>query len=110
LDLDGDGRPERAVVGVYETTTGDIGRFLLILSHAKAGAPWTKKALFSLVDPNPFSAILIRGGAISWVGCFSCDDVCAVRRAGTEFRLICWPDKRSNRPLQPTSGGTIGVE
>jgi hypothetical protein len=89
IDLDGDSDNERAVVGVYESAQGDVGRFLLILGRASADKPWTKRALFSLKDPTPFSAIEVRQGILHWVGCFECDDDCAVVRAGSGLRLRC---------------------
>jgi hypothetical protein len=54
VDLDGDSRAERAVVGVYETTRGEIGRFLVILGRPSGGTRWTKRALFSVKDSAPF--------------------------------------------------------
>src|SRR5207249_9557762 len=51
IDLDGDSNDERAVVGVYETAQGKIGRFLLILGRASSEARWMKRALFSRNDP-----------------------------------------------------------
>ena len=34
-DLDGDGRQERALVGVFQTVSGETGRFLLILGRSR---------------------------------------------------------------------------
>ena len=62
IDLDGDAHDERAVVGVYETVSGEIGRLLLILGRVSAEKPWTKKAVFSLKDAEPFSAIVVQQG------------------------------------------------
>ena len=89
IDLDGDSREERVVVGVYETTAGTIGRFLLVLGRARAEEPWSKRSLFTLNDPNPFSAIRIVQGNAHWVGCFECDDDCTVVRSNSGFRLNC---------------------
>jgi len=89
IDLNGDSRDERAVVGVYETVQGKIGRFLLILGRANSDGLWTKKALFSLDTAKPFSAIEVRQGKLHWVGCFECDDDCTVARSKSGFRLRC---------------------
>jgi hypothetical protein len=89
IDLDGDSHDERAVVGVYETAQGKIGRFLLILGRASSEGRWTKRALFSLNTPKPFSAIEVRQGKLHWVGCFECDDDCTVVRSKSGFRLHC---------------------
>jgi hypothetical protein len=89
IDLDGDSHDERAVVGVYETERGEIGRFLLILGRPNTGRPWTKRALFSVKDSSPFSAIEVRQGRLHWVGCFECDDDWTVVRSGSGFRLSC---------------------
>jgi hypothetical protein len=90
IDLDGDRHDEKAVVGVYETAQGKIGRFLLILGRASSVGGWTKKALFSVNDPNPFSAIRMVQGTLHWVGCFECDDDCTVIRSKSGlFQLHC---------------------
>jgi hypothetical protein len=54
VDLDGDSRAERAVVGVYESAQREIGRFLLVLGRTSVETPWTKKTLFFLKDAAPF--------------------------------------------------------
>ena len=89
IDLDGDSHDERALVGVYETAQGQIGRFLLVLGRASSEARWTKRALFSLDDPKPFSAIRMVEGRLHWVGCFECDDDCTLVRSKSTFRLHC---------------------
>ena len=88
-DLDGDSQGERAVVGVYESTEHEIGRFLVILGRAKGGRQWTKKALFTVKDAAPFSALKLDRGTLHWYGCMECDDVCAVVRSRVGFRLRC---------------------
>jgi hypothetical protein len=88
-DLDGDSQNERAVVGVYESTQHEIGRFLLILGRAKGERQWKKKALFTLRDAAPFSALKMDRGTLHWYGCLECDDVCAVARSRGGFRLRC---------------------
>ena len=89
-DLDGDGRRERAVVGVFETRTGQTGRFLLILGRASAKTAWRKRAVFTIAGPPGFSAIAMRNGHIQWVTCFECDTGCEVTRRSGRFRLRCY--------------------
>jgi hypothetical protein len=89
IDLNRDSHDERVVVGVFEAAHGEIGRFLLILGRESADRPWTKKALFSLKDPQPFSAIEVRQGKLHWVGCFECDDDCTVVSGSSGYRLRC---------------------
>jgi hypothetical protein len=57
-DLDGDGRDERAVVGVYRTVNNDFGRFLLILDHADGGG-WRPVFTCAFLG-DPGSSILFR--------------------------------------------------
>lgn len=89
-DLDGDGRPERAVVGVFETRTGQTGRFLLILGRARAKVAWRKRAVFTIVGPPGFSAVDMRDGHLHWLTCFECDTGCEVTRRSGRFRLRCY--------------------
>lgn len=89
IDLDGDSHEERVVVGVFETTSRELGRFLLVLGRNRDDASWTKRALFSLKDSYPFSAIQVRNGKVHWVGCFECDDDCIIERNRSAFRLVC---------------------
>jgi hypothetical protein len=87
-DLDGDKRPERAVVGVFETVQGEVGRFLLVLGRAGDGGRWFKRALFT-VKGSSFSALKLEGRTLLWFGCLECDVVCrAVLKRG-HFRLQC---------------------
>ena len=88
-DLDGDDQDERVVVGAFETAQGELGRFLLILGRAKDGKSWTKKAIFSVRNSTPFSAVDLRLGTLRWHGCLECDDVCTVVRSDSGFRLRC---------------------
>ena len=88
-DLDGDGRSERAVVGVFETGRGELGRFLLILGRSGAVPAWSKRALFQVKGGSMFSAVALRRGTLTWYGCLECDDQCEVIRTAGEFRLRC---------------------
>ncbi len=88
-DLDGDRRADRAVVGVFETDQGELGRFLLILSRSGPASPWHKRALFQVPGGSTFSAIALRDTVLTWYGCLECDDQCAVIHVGEELRLRC---------------------
>jgi hypothetical protein len=89
-DMDGDGRRERAVVGVFQTSSGATGRFLLVLGRAKDGEPWRKRALFTMAGAPGFSAVAMRDGRLHWVTCFECDTGCEVVRRWGRFRLRCY--------------------
>lgn len=56
-DFDGDGRGDRAVVGVYETRGAELGRFLLVLTADAAGG-WRREALFEQSGPLSRSSCL----------------------------------------------------
>lgn len=88
-DLDGDGRPERVVVGVFQTRAGELGRFLLILGKSKNSSPWVKRALFSDKGAARFSAVAVMDGKLQWVSCFECDTACEVVHRWWRFRLRC---------------------
>jgi hypothetical protein len=88
-DLDGDGRRERAVGGVFETDSSETGRFLLILGRGSKKEPWRKRALFTKRGEPGFSAIALREGRLEWVTCFECDTECEVVRRAGRFRLQC---------------------
>lgn len=71
-DFNGDGRRDRAVVGVYRTRKGEEGQFLLIVTKRRPGT-WTPTYLSknsgfagpSLLYPQP--------ERLNWVPCISCD-------------------------------------
>jgi hypothetical protein len=87
-DLDGDKRHERAVVGVFETVQGEVGRFLLVLGKARDSGRWFKRALFT-VKGSSFSALKLDGRTLLWAGCLECDDECRVVPKRGRFRLDC---------------------
>jgi len=89
-DLDGDGSLERAVVGVFQTRSGEVGRFLLILGRSGPTAPWTKRALFSETGAAGFSALAMKNTTLLWVTCFECDTGCGVVYRWWRFRLQCY--------------------
>ena len=86
-DFNGDGRAEKVLVGVYKTRSGELGRFLLVLS-SRPGGRWLKQALFKEAGKAGFSALLDRPRLI-WTTCLECDNFCEViSRTGT-WRLEC---------------------
>lgn len=88
-DMDGDSRPERAVVGVFQTNSGGTGRFLLVLGRRDGNEPWRKRAVFTIPGEPGFSAIALRDGRLQWVTCLECDTGCEVVRGAGRFRLQC---------------------
>ena len=82
-------RTDRAVVGVFETTAGEFGRFLLLLGRRNGSDRWTKQALFTVNGAADFSAVAFKDGQLEWVGCFECDDFCTVIRRFGRYRLRC---------------------
>jgi len=88
-DLDGDGRLERCVVGVYEEASAATGRFLLILSRENSRSPWHKRALFVSAGVAGFSAIAMRKGHLQWVTCLEGDSACEVRSRSGRYTLRC---------------------
>lgn len=89
-DLDGDGRNERALVGVFQTVSGETGRFLLILGKPSSRGPWVKRALFSEKGAPGFSAVALLDGRLQWVTCLECDIGCEVVRSWWRYRLKCY--------------------
>ena len=88
-DLDGDGTPERAVVGVFRARSGKPGRFLLVLGRSQNAGAMTKKALFTDTHGVGFSAIGMRDGRVRWVTCFDCDSWCDLIFQRSRYRLEC---------------------
>jgi hypothetical protein len=89
VDLDGDGRQERALVGVYESRSGATGRFLLILNR-NSGGTWTKRALFKDEGSPGFSVLFLSEGRIKWATCLECDTYCElIVRKRRALKLKC---------------------
>jgi hypothetical protein len=90
-DLDGDGVPERALVGVFETISGETGEFLLILGRARPAQAWRKRAVFTERGTAGFSAVTLRKGRrLAWVTCFECDTGCEVFYRQGRFQRRCY--------------------
>lgn len=82
-DFNKDGRPDRALTGVYQTSSGETGEFFLIVTRADDGT-WKKAALE--VDPRQpgFSTVMIQDNEMFWLDCFECDG----------FPAVVWKDKK----------------
>jgi hypothetical protein len=70
-DLNGDGRAERVLAGVYQTETGETGRFILVLAPNPDGG-WEKAFVSSLPAHQNFSALLQTDGEVRWSFCMMC--------------------------------------
>jgi len=71
-DFNKDGRPDRAVVGVYRSTKGSKGRFALIVT--RSGAGWQKAFSVGMTGPTDVT-FLARGSGdtLVWNDCVECD-------------------------------------
>lgn len=87
-DLDRDGRLDRALVGVYKTHSGEVGRFLLVLSTTKGGK-WSKRALFKQSGEAGFSVLWQQRERLVWAFCMECDSSCEVTPRRGAWRLKC---------------------
>jgi hypothetical protein len=87
-DFDRDGRRDKALVGVYKTGAGQLGRFLLVLSTGKGGK-WSKRALFKQSGEAGFSALWQQRGQLIWAFCMDCDSLCEVTPRRGVWKLKC---------------------
>ena len=88
MDLDGDHRPEKALVGVYRDTAGVSGRFLLIIAKGRAGRQ-RKKALFTEPGSAGFSVLFQERTTLHWAFCMECDIGCVVVPDRGHWALDC---------------------
>jgi hypothetical protein len=87
-DFNRDRKRDRAIVGVYRTTTGETSGFLLILTRDGSDR-WKKRALFKNPEGG-FSALTVtNAGQLAWAFCFECDGVCIVKPSWRGWRLDC---------------------
>ena len=87
-DVNHDGRPDRLLVGVYRTTSGKTGEFLLILMR-KPNGQWTKAKLFKNEGKAGFSALFNFPDRILWGFCFECDVSCILNPSRSGWKLDC---------------------
>jgi hypothetical protein len=86
-DFDRQGHLEEALVGVYEADSGELGRFLLIITPEKGRQPKIK-ALFQSGDDAGFSALTYREGKLRWWFCMQCGDGVSVVAGTNGFDLV----------------------
>lgn len=100
-DINGDGRQDRAIVGVAKTKANKLERFLVILTQDGKGG-WKKDYVnYTQTSPSDgdrgFSYLVDRGRyGISWNDCFECD--------GT-FGTIKWDRKKKKYFLEQPDYG-----
>ena len=82
-DFNRDGIPDRAMVGVYRTHSGETGRFLLILTstHDKI----SKDFLATEPGATGFSILTRRDTLIEWYECVYCDFSVSYTWNGTTY-------------------------
>ncbi len=85
-DFDSDGAHETAIVGVYETRSGEFGRFLLILSRSPVAAT-TVRAKFLIPGVPGFSVLQRVGNQVFWGECMECDDYSHIKFQDRIFYL-----------------------
>jgi hypothetical protein len=71
-DFDHDGRQDRAMVGVYQAKSGEVGRFLLVVTQRQAGK-WQKAFLATTPGEAGFSVLFPAGDGIGVSSCMECD-------------------------------------
>jgi len=71
-DFNGDGHPDRVVVGVYRARGGEEGQFLLIVTQRTPGG-WSVSTVSKLAG-RPGPSVLFRApDSLNWVPCTACD-------------------------------------
>lgn len=90
-DFNRDGKKDRAAVGVYQTRSGEQGRFLLILTETGPDR-WQKTFLHTFPGDPGFSLLsLERGGGLGWWTCMACDNWAELAWADTAYVLKFHP-------------------
>lgn len=79
--IDSDPEKERFVVGVYETKSGDKGRFLAILDGG------SEAKVFEYPGLPGYSALLLMDGDVYWYKCMECDDFDKLEWSGSGYQL-----------------------
>jgi hypothetical protein len=82
-DFNKDGIPDRAMVGVYTTHSGETGRFLLILTSVRDKG--SKEFLATEPGTPGFSILTRRDSLIDWYECLYCDFSVSFTWNGTTF-------------------------
>lgn len=79
--IDDDAEQERFIVGVYESSSGDTGRFMAVLEGESVAQ------VFEYRGPAGYSALLLMDGGVYWYKCMECDDFDTLEWAGSDYRL-----------------------
>ena len=85
-DFDSDGVAESVIVGVYETRSGGVGRFLLVLSRRASGTP-AIRARFLSPGVAGFSVLMRDGKRVMWATCMECDVFSIIKYEAGKFSL-----------------------
>lgn len=72
---------EKAFVGVYETLSGDAGRFITIVSNGRLMAHFTDAGFAG------YSAMLQQGDELLWYKCMDCSDYDVIRWVDGKYVL-----------------------
>ena len=84
-DLNKDGIEDKAMVGVYEDTSGNFGRFLLVLTRSKKN--W-EMSFLSKIPGNPgFSILWFNKGTLIWSVCMECGSHGELRWDGKRYSV-----------------------
>jgi len=90
-DLNKDGQRDRAVVGVYESVSGEKGEFLLVVTERARGS-WKKAFMKKLPGEPGFTALCYSEGIVGWQNCFECDSSLGdVVWGGARYSLVVTP-------------------
>lgn len=79
--LDDDPEQERFIVGVYESSSGDKGRFMAVLEDESV------VKVFEYPGLAGYSALLLMDGGVYWYKCMECDDFDTLEWTGSDYRL-----------------------
>ena len=84
-DFSGDGFMTKAIVGVYRTSSDEVGQFLLFLAEGPAGN-WSKRSVIKNPGRPGFSILREHESRLEWWFCVSnCDHMCSVVAAESGF-------------------------
>jgi hypothetical protein len=92
-DFNNDGRPDKAVAGVFQSRAGPLGYFLLILTESSADH-WRVAFLKSHETNHNFNAVECRSQRVTWSFCLECDISLYVEWDGTQYRVTEPPEPR----------------
>jgi hypothetical protein len=85
-DFNGDGKRDKAIVGIYKDKSGKMGRFLLILTESQKNK-WTKSFVYKNPGKPGFSILRIENNQLCWCFCMDCDIMNYVRWKNGKYVL-----------------------